>query len=271
MASHRPLRYGPPAMRVNRLPASLALLLAACGGSQAGESLTYGQSAQANYESALADFRDGDCLDAEPAFRRVRREFPYSRFAALAELRIADCKMEAQSYPEAIQAYRQFVRNRPSHSEVPYARYKVAEAHFRQIPDEWLLSPPAHERDQGPTKEALRQLRRFILDFPEDSRIDGAQDMARRALELLARHELYVAEFYLDRDEPRAAIGRLRTLLAAYEGSGVEPEALLLLGRTYLELRDRDQARQAFEQLVERYPQSGQSAQARSYLDELGS
>lgn len=249
---------------------SLVILLAACGGTQTGESLTYGESAEAAYEAAMADFRDGDCLDAEPAFTKVRREYPYSRFAALAELRIADCKMEQRSFPEAVQAYRQFVRNRPSHREVPYARFKIAEAHFRQIPDDWLLSPPAHERDQGPTQEALRQLRRFILDFPDDERVERAQEMAREALALLARHELYVAEFYLDRDEPLAAVGRLRTLLTAYEGSGVEPEALLLLGRTYLELRDRHQARQAFEQLVERYPRSGYAAQARGYLDELG-
>lgn len=256
---------------MGRFLSVLLVMLAACGGSQAGENLSYGENAEAAYEAALADFRDGDCLDAEPAFRAVRREFPYSRFAALAELRIADCKMEQGEYQTAIQAYRQFVRNRPSHAEVPYAAFKIAEAHFRQIPDEWLLSPPAHERDQGPTKEALRQLRRFVLDHPEDERVDDAQEMARKALELLARHELYVAEFYLDREEPRAAIGRLRTLLTAYEGSGVEPEAMLLLGRTYLELRDRDQARQAFQQLLERYPASGHATQARSYLDELGS
>lgn len=244
--------------------------LAACGGSQSGASLTYGESAEAAYTAAMADFRDGDCIDAEPAFRKVRREYPYSRFAALSELRIADCKMEQREWAEAIQAYRQFVRNRPSHQMVPYARFKVAEAHFRQIPDEWLLSPPAYERDQGPTKEALRQLRRFILDFPEDERVEEAQEMAAKALELLARHELYVAEFYLERDEPLAAIGRLRTLLTAYQGSGMEPQALLMLGRTYLELRDRHQAREAFEQLVERHPGSGYAAQARSYLDELG-
>jgi len=252
------------------LALSTVLVLTACGGSQSGRNLSYGESAEAEYEAAMSDFRDEDCLDAEPAFRRVRREYPYSRFAALAELRIADCKTMQQQYPEAIQAYRQFVRNRPSHSEVSYARFKIAEAHFRQIPDEWLLSPPAFERDQGPTKEALRQLRRFILDFPEDERVEAAQRMVKKALELLARHELYVADFYLQRDEPQAAVGRLRTLLVAYEGSGVEPEALLMLGRTYLELRDRTHARETFEQLIERYPESGYSAQARSYLDELG-
>jgi len=250
--------------------ACLLGLLAACGGAQEEGSLSYGDSARERYEGAMSDFRDEDCLDASTAFREVRSEYPYSRYAALAELRLADCKMMQGEYAEAIQMYRRFVRNRPSHDEVPYARFKAAEAHFRQIPDEWLLSPPAYERDQGPTKEALRQLRRYILDYPEDENVDEANEMARDALELLARHELYVAEFYLDRDEPNAAIGRLETLLRAYEGSGVEPEALLLLGRTHLEMRDRAEARETFRELIDRYPDTGYAVQARGYLEEMG-
>jgi outer membrane protein assembly factor BamD len=245
-------------------------LVWACGGSQHDDSLSYGDNAREAYAAAMDDFRDEDCLEAEPAFRRVRREYPFSRYAPLAELRVADCLFIQQKLPEAIAAYRRFVRNRPSHPEVPYARFKIAESYFEQIPDDWLLAPPAHERDQGPTREALRQLRRFILDFPEDERVQHANELARQALALLARHELYAAEFYLNRDHPQAAIGRLRTLLTAYEGSGVEPEAMLLLGRVFLEMRDRAEARRTFQQLIERYPSSGYAEQARAYLSELG-
>ena len=255
-----------------RHASGLLLLLAAtaCGGSQQGRDLSYGENARDAYAAAMEDFEDEDCLEAEPAFRRVRREFPYSRYAALAELRAADCLFLENKQQEAITAYRRFVRNRPSHPEVPYARFKISESYFEQIPDDWLLAPPAHERDQGPTREALRQLRRFILDFPEDDRVERARELTRNALSLLARHELYVAGFYLDRDHPEAAIGRLETLLRAYEGSGVEPQAMLLLGRTYLDLRDRAQARRTFRELIDRYPESGYAEQARAYLRELG-
>ena len=158
------------------------------------------------------------------SIRRIRREYPYSRFAALAELRVADCKFKQSQWAEAITAYRQFVRFRPSHDQISYARFRVAQAHFEQIPSEWFLSPPTHERDQGPTNDALRQLRRFILDFPEDDRVEEAQDMVRRCLKLLAEHELYAARFYLRRDAYPAVILRLQTLLSSYQGSGVEPE-----------------------------------------------
>jgi outer membrane protein assembly factor BamD len=247
---------------------ALALVALGCGGSQRARSLSYGDSARELYELALSDYRDENCQEAEPIFRRVRREYSYSRYAGLAELRLADCMMQQDKYVEAIGAYRAFVRYRPSHPQVSYARFRTAEAYFEQMPSDFILSPPAAERDQSPTRDALRQLRRFILDFPEDPRVPRASRMAAQALSLLARHELYVANFYLDRDKPRAAVGRLETLLRAYRGSEVEPEALLLLGRTYLQMRNQEEARTAFTELIRRFPRSGYAAQARGYLEE---
>jgi outer membrane protein assembly factor BamD len=93
--------------------------------------------------------------------------------------------------------------------------------------------------------------------------------MTEKCLQLLARHELYVARFYMDRDAWEGAAGRLRTLLATYAGSGLEPKALLLLGQVYLELSDRAQARQAFGELLERYPDAAEAADARTELRRL--
>ncbi|MAQ19112.1 MAG: hypothetical protein CMN30_30475 [Sandaracinus sp.] len=251
----------------------LLTLTGACATSSGGggrSGMAYGENAQADYEHALLAFRKGNCLDAEPEFRAVRRKYPYSRYAALAELRVADCKMMQDEWAEAVTAYRQFVRFRPSHSQIPYARFRIAEAHFQQIPSEWLLSPPSHERDQQPTQEALRQLRRYVLDFPEAERVGEARQMIEKALRILAAHELYVARFYLRRDAYPAVINRCRTMLSSYDGSGLEAEALLLMGETYLEMADREQARRAFQEIVDRYPEADEADDARSHLRTLG-
>ncbi|MCG8555397.1 MAG: outer membrane protein assembly factor BamD [Proteobacteria bacterium] len=242
-----------------------ALLCSACGGASK-QARSYSDSARGAYERALSDLRSGNCLDAGPAFHRIRRRYPYSRFAALAELRSADCLFEQGKYVESIPAYRRFVRYRPSHSEVPYARFRIAQAYFEQIPTDWALAPPAHERDQAPTVDALNEIRRFLQDYSDYSYANQAKRMARAALRLLARHELYAARFYLNRDHPIAAVGRLRTLLRSYQGSGLEPEALLLLGRTYLKLRDGRHAKEAFGELVTRFPRSSQAAEAKDWL-----
>lgn len=262
--------------RVRLLPRSILLLsllagAAGCGANQTPRALSYGENARRSYENAHRAFQDRDCLTADPLFRRIRREYPYSRYAALAELRIADCHLLQNQFTEAIRAYRSFVRHRPAHADVHYASFKIAESYYRQIPSEFFLSPPPWERDQSPTRQALRELRRFILDYADSEYVDEAREMVRAALTQLARHELYVAEFYLGRDRPRAAVGRLRHLLAVYEGSGVEPQALLLLGRVYLHMREVRDARRTFEELVERFPESGYAEQARSFLRQFES
>jgi outer membrane protein assembly factor BamD len=226
--------------------------------------------ARSGYEKALLDFRRGDCLAAEPMFREVRREFPYSRFAALAELRIGDCQFKNEAYPEAIQTYRQFVRIRPSHKEIPYARFRIAEAYYNQIPGGWFMTPPAAERDQSAARDALIQLRRFVVDYPDDQRVPKANELMEKCMSLLAAHELYVARFYLKRDAYRGVISRLKGLLTAYPGSGVEREALLLLGEVYLEAKEVEAAKETFNQIIQRFPGSDEAKKARSKLGKLG-
>lgn len=252
----------------------LAVVFAACGGTSGGKTgkslLRADDDARTAYERALLNFRRGDCLNAEPTFREIRREFPYSRFAALAELRIGDCQFKNEAYPEAIQTYRQFVRIRPSHREIPYARFRIAEAYYNQIPGGWFMTPPAHERDQTAARDALIQLRRFVVDYPDDQRVPDANKLMEDCMRMLAAHELYVARFYLRREAYRGVISRLKGLLAAYPGSGVEAQALLMLGEVYLETEEVEAARQTFTELVDRFPKSSEAKRARTLLRKSG-
>ena len=254
--------------RVHRC--GLVLLLAlglACGGSGTGKTgkslLKPSDDARTAYERALLNFRRGDCLNAEPTFREIRREFPYSRFAALSELRIGDCQFKNEAYPEAIQTDRQFVRIRPSHKEIPYARFRIAEAYYNQIPGGWFMTPPTHERDQSAARDALIQLRRFVVDYPNDQRVPDANKLMGECMAQLAAHEFYVARFYMKRKAYRGVMSRLRGLLAAYPGSSVEPSALLLLAEDYYRTQDNDAAPDTLTQNVDRFPETNEANSAR--------
>lgn len=195
--------------------ASFSGILAGCGG--ASPELTYSDSAQALYEQGVQYLNDDDYLEAQTAFTTVKNRYAYSQYAALAELKLADTLVKMERELEAIEAYRIFVQNRPSHSEVPYAMWRIGECFYKQIPTDLFLFPPAYEKDQSATQDALRNLETYVNHYPNDVHVGQAQKYILHCRTMLANYELYVAKFYLKRDRPTSARGRLEGLLKNYK------------------------------------------------------
>jgi outer membrane protein assembly factor BamD len=86
---------------------------------------------------------------------------------------------------------------------------------------------------------------------------------------MLARYELYVARYYLNRDNFDAAVARAQYALTTYEDTGLEPEALVLLGETYMKQGEKEKARGTFESLLQRYPSSAFTVPAKRFLAQL--
>jgi len=238
----------------------------ASGAAADAQNRTFADAAEQLYQSAMAQLDDGDTLEAISQFNALRNTFPYSKYAPLAELRIGDAYFAQESYATAVQQYRNFVQLHPSHLEVPYAQWRVAEAFYNLMPTDWWLLPPAYERNLRKTEDAVRELARFVKNYPESKYAPEAQKRLAIARRRLADHELYVAEFYLDRDNPKAAEGRLRYLLKNYSGLGLDPQALFLLARAYIELGEVPKAQTALNDLIKYHPESALAAKARDYI-----
>ena len=236
-------------------------------GAESGPQQAYADEVQRAFVSAEEAFESGDFLEAVRRFNRVRTKYPYSRYAALAELRIADAYFAQEKYASAIEQYRTFAKLHPNHPQETYARFRVALSFFEQMPDDVWIFPPAYERDLARARDAERELRFFLNRYGDDEYGPRARRLLRLVRRRLADHELYVARFYLDRQNPRAAARRLVGLLQDYPGLGLGPQALFLLARSYLELGDTDRARAALDDLIRNHPESSLAEDARDYLE----
>jgi outer membrane protein assembly factor BamD len=247
--------------------AFVALAAAGCADKQTRveNPLEYTENAKKAYEIALKAYFDRDWEYATQLLEDVRRQYGYSRYARLAELRLADAAFHQEKYAEAIGAYKSFVSDYPNDPEVPYARYKIARSYFVQSGDSLLL-PPLEERDLSNIREAYTTIRAFVADYPATKHQEELDYMLEIVTGVLARHELYVARFYLRDDNFGAAVRRALYTLEHYSASGLEPEALVLLGETYLKQKELEKAREAFESVLERYPASPFSVPARNFL-----
>lgn len=247
-----------------------ALLASACVTQTPHSNLNYGDRARTQYEQGFEQMNGGDLLGATEVFRRIRREYGLSRWAWLAELRLADIDFRTDKFAEAIQGFRSWIRYHPTQPEVDYAHFMIARSYFAQIPSDWALVPSSWERDQSSTHDAEDALQRFVRDYPRSQYAHDAEGFLHHTRELLARHELSIAEFYLGRNRPDAAVSRLQSVLETYPDSGLEPEALLRLGEVFLLMGQRSDAHAAFTVLVTRFSRSSFVDAARRYLAFIG-
>ncbi|MCC6216351.1 MAG: tetratricopeptide repeat protein [Polyangiaceae bacterium] len=253
-----------------RIALAVAPVAVGChAGPPPGGALEYSENARRAYDEALDAYFDRDWETAITLFQEVKRKYGYSRWARLADLRIADAEFRQQKYPEAISAYKAFVADYPNDAEVPYAKYRVAKALFLES-EPTLLLPPLEERDLGTVQDAYASLRAFLEGFPGYEHERELVYMLEVVTGVLARHELYVARFYRDRGQFPAALRRIEYCLQEFPGSGLDAEALVLLGETHLMMKQPRRARRAFDRVLREHPESAFVLPARRYLARMG-
>jgi outer membrane protein assembly factor BamD len=230
--------------------------------------LTYTEDARAAYNEAMESFRAKEWADATALFGEIRRLFSYSRYARLAELRLADIEFEQEKFPEAVTAYREYIQSHRTDRDVEYAKYRICKSLFQDIDDTFVL-PPAEERDQATTMEAYRELRAFLRDYRKSRYRADANYMFEVVLQRLVRHELYVARYYLKADAFDAAVARIDYAMKTYPLSGLDAEALVLKGETLLKMKRRDEARELFQRVIDEHG-GPFGVVAKSFMEELG-
>ena len=210
-----------------------------CGGKSGSGAVEYSVSAQKNYDKGLKQLERKDWVAASKYFGFIKSRFPYSKYAVLAELRLADAEFGAEQYLEAIDSYRLFIKFHPTHEMVAngYAhvpdRRGVLQAAARR-----LLAVPAVVRE-GPVLdrgrgERAQELPRQVpgLAVPRQGQGDLVKVGKR-----LADHEWYVARYYWDRGKPMGTVLRLRRCSSATAASATTRRRCGCLGRAYVDGR----------------------------------
>jgi outer membrane protein assembly factor BamD len=181
--------------------------LTGCGGCLFGEKRT--ETADELAEKGMEYFDDEDYHDALKAFTTLKERYPYSRYAILAELKVADAHFHRKEYAEAIAAYADFLQLHPKNDAIPYVLYQIGECYYKQLLSE--------DRDQTPTRQAISAFQRLLKEHPNSTYADTAKKRIQECRKLLAQHELYVAKFYFKSKLYEAALSRFEGLLASYK------------------------------------------------------
>ena len=255
--------------------------LVGCDDEPPRTALNYTSNAKRAFDDAQAEFNSHNWVEAQNLFREFKRKYASARkYVLLAELRIADADFEQEKFAEAIREYRQFVHDHQGQNitdETTYARSRIADAEYHEIGDSFFLAS-GEERDQASVLDAYKELRSFIHDYPSSKESDRMRKLLTDVTGRLIRHELYVARFYLNKSNYEATIARVEYAIRNFssratvggdvaDDAGLEPEALILLGETYLKMHKWNDARNSFTAILQHFPRSARLTQAQQYLD----
>lgn len=196
---------------------SLILLLA--GGSGCAWFEKKGEkSAEQLADTGMVLYQDGDYREAIAAFEKLRDWYPFSKFASLAELKIADAHYHLDEYEEAIFAYQEFENLHPRNEAIPYVIYQIGRCYFEQV--------DTVDRDQTAARLALESFQRLVRQYPEDAYAQKAKEHIRDCYKSLAGHEFYVGLFYYKSKHYKTALSRFKAVLTNYPDVGIHRKAL---------------------------------------------
>lgn len=249
------------------LALSAPLALASCSAFETNlqdTDVSYQDTARQNYDEGEKAFEDERYNEAIKFFEHVKNKFPYSKYASLADLRMADSHFAREKWLEAADGYRMFVRFHPRHEKVGYATFRVAKAYHEAMSDDVFLFPPTREMDQTSTRDAITAFDEYLRRFPDGENIKEANELRTSARTRLAEHDVYAAEFYEQRKKWQGAAWRYERVANEFGDTELAPEALLKAAEIHDERLDKKETAKAlYQRLLKEHPKSEQAAAAK--------
>jgi outer membrane protein assembly factor BamD len=232
-----------------------ALLLAGCGGNseddfiaESGEQQIYQQA------SRYLDSRSYDL--AIRALQALESRYPFGRYAEQAQLELIYAHYGAFETEAAIEAADRFIRLHPQHPNVDYAYYMKGLATATSGQDVLSRFTPTDntKRDTSFAREAFAEFAQLVSRFPDSPYAPDARQRMIHLRNLLARHEIHVANYYFRRGAYLAAVNRGRYVVEHFQQTPAVPDGLAVMAQGYLLLGLDDLAQDALDTLALNYP-----------------
>lgn len=200
------------------------------------------------YEEAIKRYQD------------IKNKFPYSKFATMSELAIADVYYKQESFPEAQVAYQAFKDLHPKHPQVDYVTFRLAMSFFSQL-------PATIDRDLTLANSAMLYFDEVISQYPNSENAKEAKEKKEATLKMLAGKEDYIANFYFIREKFDSALGRYEGLLRKYSGLGFDAQALSRAAVSAAKIGEPDKSRKYLQELESKFPNSAELAIAKKGVE----
>ena len=213
----------------------MALALAGCGLFKDKDDLQKDWTAEQFYRAAKEELDNGAWEAAVKQYERLEAKYPFGRYAQQAQLEVAYAYYKQGETAQCMSAVDKFIKLHPNHPNVDYALYLKALANFKEDlgPLTALAKQDLADRDAKAARESFESFKELITRFPESRYVNDSRQRMIYLVEALARHEVHVARYYLQRGAYLAAANRAQDAIVRFPNSPMHREALEVMVESY--------------------------------------
>ncbi len=199
-------------------------------------------SPQKAFELAQKHEEDKRYNEAIIKYEDVQNKHPYSKYATLSKVRIADIHYKRGNWIEAQMAYHIFQEHHPRHRP-DYITFRQGMSHAQQL-------PKSIDRDLTEASSALKYFKRILKNYPESQYVDKAKKQIKNIRLQLAEKEIYIADFYFKANRFKSALMRYKNVINYYKDTHFLPQALYGAGMSSLRINNKKDGKKYLKRLI---------------------
>ena len=209
------------------------------------------------YEAAISAVQSGNYTVGIDRLEAIETHFPFGQFAEQAQLELIFANFMKSDYEAATVASERFIELHPKHPHADYAYYMRGLASYeknRGFFDRFLGSPQS-SRDISNAKQAFNDFNDLLQHFPGSIYAKDAKKRMVHLRNIIAQHELHIAQYYLNDNTWVAAANRAAGIVQNFPSSVVVPEALAIMVEANFKLGLEKPANDALRVLATNFPE----------------
>jgi outer membrane protein assembly factor BamD len=210
------------------------------------------------YNQAHTSLENADYASAIKAYQRLIARFPSGDYNEQAQLELAYAQYKDGDSDDAYATVKRFIKTYPANKHVDYAYYLRGLINFDRTTgfmDRISRSEEAESRrDQAYNLESFDDFAELSRRFPDSAYAADARQRMIYLRNVLAQYEINVAEFYLFNRVYVGAANRAQYVIEHYQQAPQTGDALAILTRSYLALKEDKLADQSRQVLALNYP-----------------
>lgn len=238
--------------------ALLGALLAGCGlfGGGGDDEFADLSTEEQFYRRALDQLNSQNFGGAIATYQALESRFPFGRFAAQAQIELVYAHYRNGDDEAARAAADRFIRLHPDNENVDYAYYMKGLSSFVDQSGflNRFLPIDQTKRDPGRAQESFNDFSQLLALYPDSPYAADARARMVFLRNNLARHEIHVANYYLDRRAYVAALRRGQYVVENFQGTPAVADGVAVMVECYLRLGLDELADTSLALLMENYP-----------------